>query len=315
MVEDYDYYLTYHALMVVAGRLIASRRPYIEPGEKSPDFALWYKRFDLSHCDRKWLADDRRPVPADTLVSRESFDQHWRWAVTSADFDQALFDSDGWFIAKSYAERKEYKRTIKISVHTSFVASQSSFALARYLQTSKNLSVFTHPDMGTDSPFAASGSFGVRGYLDQGYSPKGADKLDTKAAGIQFPLPRLAGWVSRLSGVPTELDIGDAFGGDNRVIDADIAAWSDRSHPQDSTFTSGWRLGVSPSVIKAVMDNLDMNVLAEVRIEKWDEESDRWLLMSGSDEQSVYLDDYVKFYVMCKDGEWRDYRGRTVARP
>ena len=70
--DNHHFYLSYHAMMIVAGRLLATTPTHrdTEWGEQD-EFAEWLAGHDLSRKDGRWLADRRDPAPLEWHAWRE----------------------------------------------------------------------------------------------------------------------------------------------------------------------------------------------------------------------------------------------------
>ena len=62
--DDYQVYLAYHAMMIVAGRLLATTPTHHdETWTEADEFGEWLSRRDPTRSDGRWLADRRDPAP------------------------------------------------------------------------------------------------------------------------------------------------------------------------------------------------------------------------------------------------------------
>ena len=94
--DDLQFYLSYHAMMIVAGRLLATKPTHRDRAEEDQDeFAEWLSWHDVSRRDGWWLADRRDPAPLESLAWCERAKTDPKYGViTSTDFQQALVEGD-----------------------------------------------------------------------------------------------------------------------------------------------------------------------------------------------------------------------------
>ena len=91
--DDYQVYLSYHAMMIIAGRLLATTPTHHdETWTEADEFGEWLSARDLTRGDGRWLADRRDPAPVErpAWLDREEESRADYSAVTSEDFDEAL---------------------------------------------------------------------------------------------------------------------------------------------------------------------------------------------------------------------------------
>lgn len=94
--DDLLFYRSYHAMMVVAGKLLATTPVHHSPDESEDEFRSWIARHDLSRRDGGWLADRRDPTPRERPEWKDRKDtDDWRWSITRNDFDQIFLAPDG----------------------------------------------------------------------------------------------------------------------------------------------------------------------------------------------------------------------------
>ena len=89
-VDSLHFYLSYHAMMVVAGELLATTPCHFDE-DLDDDFNTWLSRHDLSRPDGHWLADRRDPVPFEWPSWKDEKEtDDWRWSLVRDDFDRIL---------------------------------------------------------------------------------------------------------------------------------------------------------------------------------------------------------------------------------
>jgi hypothetical protein len=94
--DNLQFYHAYHAMMIVAGRLLATTPTHHDRTYDGDDgFAGWLSDHDLTRRDGRWLWDRRDPEPDSrgTWLEREN-DHPDRRLVTEGDFEEALVNGD-----------------------------------------------------------------------------------------------------------------------------------------------------------------------------------------------------------------------------
>ena len=94
--DDLHYYLSYHAMMIAAGRFLGTRPTHRDPdGWERDEFGAWLLLHGMSRNDGRWLADRRDPAPLErpAWCEREKDDSEYS-VVTTRDFDQAFVQGD-----------------------------------------------------------------------------------------------------------------------------------------------------------------------------------------------------------------------------
>lgn len=309
--EDLDYYLTYHALLTVAGRVLRTATPFRDPEDGAEAFDEWFRQFDLTRQDRLWLADARRPVPAGYERHEHSYDGEWVWRVTTDDFPPVFLGEDGWITVRLAAQQSASRTWDNVFVSTALVASETAPALMRALQTGPSFNSHRLPLAGDDDFTFDAGAFQLRGWIDSADVDKGADSRDEFARDIHHPTPRPSMWVRDLMGLePTPDGLSWTRSGDTGPV-AVSDAWAENGTAREASGPDGQRLRVSPTLLTSLATATGMAVILEVRFDRHDGSARR---DRGSDETMGYLDDYVKFFLYTPADGWRDAGGRPSTR-
>jgi hypothetical protein len=309
--ENLDFYLSYHAMLTVAGRLLRSKTPYQEPDDNHTEFDRWFSTFDLTREDRLWLSDARRAVPQDLGHASRSGHDGWLWEVTTSDFVRAFLGPDGWITVRQSAHQTDYRTSDNIFVTSALVSRQTGPALVRALQTSPSFNNFRIPLAGDDDFTFDSGTFRLRGWLDDPDSESGSDRRDPFALDVRYPTPRPSNWVQKLLNLSSTTNGLDWLQIGKPEAVAVSAAWSQKDRSRERQGPDGARLRVTPTLLEDLAAATDSAVILAVRFDRNDESTRRY---SGSDDSLGYLDDYVKFFLFTPNEGWRDYRGDPIAR-
>ena len=136
--DGLNFYLSYHAMMTVAGKLLATVPRHQDPDHLDDEFEEWLRRHMLSRQDGYWLADRRDPMPLegpDWKDEKQGDEDVWRWSVRRSDFDRLLGLGEDRLNLWGYWNTISGQREEKVYVRSALVVSDRSAALLRALQT------------------------------------------------------------------------------------------------------------------------------------------------------------------------------------
>ncbi|MFD1722383.1 hypothetical protein [Amnibacterium endophyticum] len=312
-VDDLHFYLSYHALMTVAGRLSTTATRWRDPDDPATEFDRWGEHFDLARRDGFWAADARRPVPPVGHGDPES--GVWRWNVQSRDFVRTLLPTQGSVTMQLSAMDVRYGKHDRVAVDSWLVDRRTGPALVRSLQTAPSLAAgFQIPGEEPNEPTVEIGPFRAYVCIDVPYGEAGQDRRDELAADLQCPLPAVDGRLAarlrlrlRHDGVGTHWHAVEDPAATMRV-----ETWSGKERSgRDPNGPSGYRAVATQELVDLLVGAGDLALLAEVRFARHDYSS----TMRGRDRDDDRGpdDEYVRFFLYTPGDGWRDYRGDPVA--
>jgi hypothetical protein len=264
-VDDLDFYLCFHAMFVVAGKLLETR-PVIADKDAWYTFEGWLNRHGLSRYDGLWLADRRDYTPADLLLLPQMNDAEWPSSANSELPRSFLqLDGDQLALAGSWTQHDgSHHQTV--SIRSALVTQERSESLVSALCTSKNRMDFKVPDFDDHLEIDERG-FQFKGWIVYGEQDRRLDEYDPWAASVAsnplVPAPP----------VITSLDLHsknasriweDAHA--NEVLFSQV--WSEGSDDNDKAFGDGRRLIAKAKFTDALMAHYQMHVLLEVTVER-----------------------------------------------
>lgn len=308
--EDLNYYLSYHALLTVAGRLLRRNTRYRDPQDGADAFDEWFRRFDIARTDRRWLSDARRPVPVDVVRRQRGYGDGWLWEVEADDFVNGFLGEDGWITVRSAAHQSEYRTWDNTFVTSALVTAETGPALLRALQWAPSFNDHCLPSGDDVESSIDARAFQLRGWIDSPDSASGADSRDDFARDVHFPGPSPSEWIRDLVGLTAVAD-GLAWRDTHGAEVAVSRIWSQKDRAREARGPDGRRLQVSPKLLDSVTKRTGMALVLEVRIDRFAEPAARG---SAHDNSMGYLDDYVKFFLFTPADGWRDSYGRSITR-
>ena len=184
--DDLQFYLSYHAMMIVAGRLLAQTPTHRDPEEEQDEFAEWLSRHDVTRKDGRWLSDRRDPGPLRPLAwcEREKTDPQYG-IVTSTDFGQALTERDR-IAVWGHWSTVDSSRVQTAHVWSALVSADKSMALLRALRTARDNRAYAIPSVGGYHEIDRGG-FLLKGWISNRDPQSGLDGKDTWSGGVVFP--------------------------------------------------------------------------------------------------------------------------------
>ncbi|RFC31657.1 MAG: NACHT domain-containing protein [Candidatus Nitrotoga sp. SPKER] len=299
--DDLSFYLSYHAMMVVAGKLLATTPTHHDPDDSEDDFRNWLKRHDLSRQDNNWLADrrDHKPLERPDWQDEKETDE-WRWSIARNDFDRILISPDGRMNFWGHWTRISGNREESIRVCSALVSSDRSAALLRALQSTSNPHDFRIPDADDDLQIDSDG-FQLKGWIVDGSRVSGPDKYDPWAGTIKYPPPVPATYVTELMKLNSDIEHRQWFVEGDSINVAWSQAWGHFHEKDDdeSNHEHGVRFQASFVFVVSLLRELKMDLIVEVEIERRHRHS-RW--ESNNDEDIRFMPPSTRLFLLRSDG-------------
>lgn len=311
--DNLSFYLSYHGLMVVAGKLLATAPVHRDPDYDAEDLTEWMQRHLLSRRDGRWLFDRRDPSPLERPNWKdEAEDGDWRSSVSPPDFNRAIgLDGErlnvwGRWTAVSGTRQED------VSVTSALVATDRSLALLRALQTATNPHDHRIPAVGDDLEIDDDG-FRLSGWVEEGNGDSGGlDKLDPWVGDIAYPPVKPASSIRAL----VHLEADDEHrtwrrcseGRWQEVIWSQLWGCSRDAGQDDNEGESGRRLQVRRSFLKALLNAVEMDLILEVTIQR----RIRPYRFESRDDDA-YTRPYFQIFLFRRDGRCCTLRGSSEA--
>ncbi|NWN82676.1 MAG: hypothetical protein HLX48_06765 [Halomonas sp.] len=299
--DNLHFYLSYHAMMVVAGQLLATLPLHEDPEDTWGDFPDWLSRHDLLREDGGWLADRRDPVPLEWADWKdETSTEDWRWSLTSDDFDKILYGSGDKINVWGYWNAVSGQRTEAVRITSALVSTNRSQALLRALQTATNSHDYRIPDACDDGEIS-QGEFRLRGWVVQEEVDSGIDRQDPWAGEIRFPPIQPAKFVKELMGLKPDAERRSW----TTVTEgsAEPVLWSHTwGHLQDDDEEreSGQCFKASISFIRQLLNASGTDLIVEVEVDR----RQRYSRFSYREDEAwpSYMSPYAKLFLIRGDG-------------
>ncbi|EEW7591936.1 hypothetical protein D6Z18_21360, partial [Escherichia coli] len=275
-VDDYHFYLSYHAMFMTAGKLLATKPQVTSRYDDVEDvFQDWLRRHDISRNDNRWLADRRdiQPKERSSWLNGSSDNRNeWLASISENVFNEALYANAGLLTVWGHwsdicSDRKE-----SIAVHSALVSPERSLSLLRALQTTKNVYDYKIPDAG-DSLEIDHAYYKLRGWIKGITEYYGIDEFDPWAGNVRFPIPEPASFIIDVMKLTTDKD-HRVWYSPSSVEPAMVSSiWGHLSGKNDEEKSHGYRLSASIRFIKSALATFKMDLILEVDVDRYSRNS------------------------------------------
>ena len=300
--DNLNFYLSYHAMMIVAGKLLASVSLHQDPSDAYDKFEYWLNGHLLSRQDGYWLADRRDPRPLEWPSWKDQKQEDdWRWSVCLSDFDRFLGISEDRLTLWGNWNTVFGQREETVHISSALVAPDRSAALLAALQTATNPRDYCIPGAGNNLEIDESG-FQLKGWVEDRPGNNALDKFDPWAGDIRYPplkpatfvrdLLRLEGdkefrvWQFQTEGMLKEGLWSQVWGSGRR-----------RDHEEEDE--CGSRLQASRIFVTEFLGKMNMDLIVEVQIER---RIRRDYYERSKDDSLEYVPPYFRLFVLKADG-------------
>jgi hypothetical protein len=263
-VDSLDFYLSFHALMTTAGKLLRSTPVHADPGA-GPRFEEWLERHLLTRKDGRWLADRRDPIPHDVRhIWRVSDHENWRWSVTADELRRA-FDPGGdeyvvwgsWTTDRNSADQS-------VVIRSALVSPKTAPALLRALQTIDNPREVYLPSVGNEAEIEVEG-FVLKGWIETNHRGKEFDEYDPWAGDIPYPPPAPARFVSEALEVTPHAEGRIWRSAGESALRAEI--WGTGRDRDGYANDEGDRILIRKTSLVRLLSRLGLDLIVEVEVE------------------------------------------------
>ncbi|MCP1843949.1 hypothetical protein J2R78_006916 [Bradyrhizobium sp. USDA 4538] len=301
--DNLHFYHAYHAMMVVAGQLLATRpvhrnRSYDE-GDKFQD---WVCEHDLTRKDGRWLWDRRDPQPLERNGwLQRSRDDSDRRTITDGDFEEALRSGATLNVWGSWSKADSHREQ-STNIYSALVGPDRSEALLRALASTRDSYDYAIPSADSEMEIDESG-FELKGWIQLDSAGSRLDGQDRWAGGIPFPPPQPAPFIVQLMGIQTDAD--RRFWKDqHQVCSIESQVWGHFDEGKRHTSTNpdnGRRLQASLHFMTDMLKKLNRDLIIEVQIER----HRRYRSYESSEKDDERVPKQAKLYLLSADGNFR----------
>lgn len=304
-VDDYKFYLSFHGLMTVAGRLDARASSLRDDESTRTQFEEWMERFGLVRDDGRWLSDLRGPIPPLLGHSTITREDSWQWDIRADQFLPLVVLGDTWVAVWLDASNRQSIGRETIKTRSALVQREPSLALVQALQTTESAWNYYLPYAAAseDEEKYSEEPYRLLGWIDVRNSREGLDEKDPFAHGLGHAPPEIAPFA--LSDIDPVL--GAAADGDQVVV---LESWASLDQTPQQRGMHGERLRITIDALDAILDQQAMDLIVSVSIERTPESEKA----NYSFTERVSRD-YTRVLKYSPSTGWTDYRGHLVGGP
>jgi hypothetical protein len=306
-VDGYNFYLSYHAMFVVAAKLL-DKMPVVYRHEWTEDeWSEWLNRHLLTRDDGYWLSDRRDPTP---LLRREWIHEkkaeNWRSDLKEFDFlDGLIFEREGetWLNVSGTWEEGDIYRTERFHIASALVSPAASSSLLNALTTCQNPHDFKLPDYQEEDMGFESYPFELRGWIWRQSNSSRLDEYDPFAAQLTYPFYQVKESIIEKLQLSVDSEHRRWF-----LTNTDKAAmiceiWSsNKPSLKEDPLRHGERLNASLSFLKNLCLIMECELIIEVQIDR----HFKYKSYMENENGTKYKPPLNKIYILSADGKLRD---------
>lgn len=307
-IDNYNFYLSYHAMLVVASRLLEKMPIVHSSGWYDDEWYEWLHRHLLTRSDGYWLYDRRDPVP---LYRRDwingARNPHWHEEILVDDFlDGILSERNGelWLNVFGSWEDGDSERAESFYITSALVSSATAQSLLHALSTCSNSHDFKLPDFEEERIEIDRGPFILKGWVYQEEKDKRLDKFDPHSTKIDYPPYILGNSIAERMKISSDYEKREWTLADESSASIICEIWAPLhdSHEDEEEIRRGNRLTASLSFIKRLCAEFQSDLIIEVQIRRRFRQKS---YMRGR-ESDEYKPPLSKLFIFSADGRLRD---------
>jgi len=306
-IDNYNFYLSYHAMFVVASKLL-EKMPMVNISDWYEDeWEEWLHRHLLTRRDGSWLYDRRDPIPLTRRIwIYESKDSNWCDQITNDDFLEGIFCERGgelWMNVSGSWEDGDSERTEHFYISSALVSETTSQSLLNALSTCSNPHDFKLPEYEEDRMEVDFGSFRLKGWVYQEDVSKRLDGFDPHSAKVDYPPYCIGKSVIEKMLLSSDSEKREWKLPDEETASAVCEIWTPMYDDQDEDpVRNGNRLATSLSFLKKLCLEFKSDIIIEAQIRRRYKQKS---YMRGG-ESDEYKPPYSKVFIFSADGRLRD---------
>jgi len=306
--DNLDFYLCYHSMLIVAGRLLQKMPILSVRYDEGNAWENWLSRHLLTRTDGKWLADHRDSVPVLRptwmLAERQGFDE-WKSSITEMDFINCLTstESNRWLTVKGGWHEKKSERIEKFYISSAWVSKKASDALLRAWATASDPHDYKVPDYEEENMEFDSGIFNLSGWIIDPNNEHELDEFDPYANKVGYPSYKIGQSMLDVLKVQGDADGKKWFNEKGECV-ARCASWvCSHADRDEETDQAGMRLTVELKIVQRLCQELNRDIIIKISITRRLSYSHR----SRQEERDVENEQH-RIFILNENGELRTIR-------
>lgn len=304
--DRYDFYLSYHSMMVVASDLlenmaIVKKRDYIDD-----EWKHWLKRHLLTRTDGMWLSDFRDPIPLNRPSwIKSNYYNKVQLEIQDDEFIDSLVEEkngETWINVKGTWHENNSDINGTYYITSALVLPETSESLLYALSTCDDFHDFKLPNYKERDMEIKSGKFKLEGWIKERHISKGLDEFDPFAAKIYYPPYAIGKKIMKTLGLKASNDLKEFYLNTMLTPSLINIIYSNNYDSYDSEpEQNGMKMMGSLTFLKLLCSQLNCELIIEVQISR----NKNYRYRS---EGENYKESINKIFILSSDGKIRDTR-------
>lgn len=309
--DDYSFYISYHAMLTVAAKLLLEMPVINEYNWCDDEWNDWLQRHTLTRSDGRWLADRRDPAPLlrpTWLLERKT--ENWQQELKPDDFLNGLLaqrNGETWLnVRGSWTDNDSNEREESIYISSALVSQKTSQSLLNALSSCLNPHDFKLPAYQEEEMEFNESPFELQGWIYRGSEKEGLDSADPHAGRINYPPYKIGNSIVERLGLSVDLEQRNWYMSNTEEKSLVCELWNlPEKENKEELPRNGIRMIASLEFLKLLCSTLERELIIEVQIERRFRRSS---YHSRSDDNGRYSPPNTKLYILSADGKLRDTR-------
>lgn len=260
--DDLALYLSYHAVMEAAGKILETDPLHEDPDESWGSFSHWLEYKASLDAKGAWLADCRQMPPVDVVAFPAHQEGSWPEAPADDYALSRLIVGGGSVVVAGTWTQYDGKKSETIRVVSALASEARSGALSRALVTHRSSYDYALPEY-QDNHEIHYGEFVLEGWTTESGSESGPDSDDPWAGDLARRFPDLAGPLAAELGIAQDEASGKWLQQDGECV-AWVERWSEGAVDSDGRAPSGARLVVDKAFLQKILGQRCRTLMCEV---------------------------------------------------
>lgn len=304
-VDDLQAYNSYHAMMIVAAKLLGTYPVGRNEGDAQNDFEEWLSKYLLTRDDGRWIADRRDPrLSEEPPIPQSPENKTWCWNVTTEYLDRQLLTDDDLQILWGHWSNGHGDNAETVSINSVLVTRAYAAAILAAAQTASDTESLYLPSQ-DDSDESGSDAFRLIGWVASRKTPTGIDGYDPWGKNLEYPGPEPAAFIVDALGLTPHED-GRRWTTDSGSI-LRSETWTHAvGFGQESDAVPGSRLSGNSTFLQELLTvHQQHSLLLSVSVRRRPTRYN-----SGGEEFEPYPWPYKRYYLIGEDGIARSLKSR-----
>lgn len=260
--DDLSFYLSYHALMEVAGQLLETRSLHEDPENSWGSFPYWLEYTACFDARGDWLADSRQLPPLGAIEFPTHKKNVWPIPATKAYVLSRILPRTETVVIAGQWTQYEGRNSETITVESALAGRERAGSLARALATTGNPYDYALPIF-DDCNEIHHGEFVLEGWVIESGAESGPDSDDPWAGALTRRFRDLAAPIAERLGLVLD-ETGSTWCHHDGTRVAWVERWSESPGEDHERAPHGQRLLVDQHFMQSILDRLGRTLIIEI---------------------------------------------------